>query len=407
MSGLGQLWKRGGGVLSSGFILALVNLSWFLFFSLAGRTLSAAEFGKLALLPTFVNLIVSFADLGLSPAAFRRLKKSGVEEGEVREVTRLGLRLLLPLALLLGAAAPWLYGLEPKLTLAVSMASASLVMTRLVSMGILRAQGRTALAALLQRGNRLLVLLLVIPLFLWKSGLDAWALVYGLSCLPWLIWSLHLGGVFKRGVAPVSNAGLRAEMKPGMIFWILSWVSIAMIEIDRLIIAGLASFEELGLYYSVINIMAGFQLLQTALGLSLPAEMKIATRDALRRATLKALVFSVLLALVYFIAGPWLLNLAYGGKFNEGRALILPFIALGAARALYMGPSSKILLGAGRSLLARLFGLTLLFAVLQVVAILVGYGWRGLEGIVWSLTLVALLRFLAVYRLADREDAHA
>lgn len=394
-------------MLSSGLILAMVNLSWFLFFSLAGRTLSAAEFGKLALLPTFVNLIVSFADLGLSPAAFRRLKKSSAEEGEIREVTRLSLRLLLPLALLLGAVAPWLYGLDGKLTLAVSLASVSLVMTRLVSMGILRAQGRTALAALLQRGNRLLVLLLVIPLFAWKSGLSAWALVYGLSCLPWLIWALYLGGIFRRGVVPVSNAGLKAEMKPGMIFWILSWVSIAMIEIDRIFIAGLASFEELGLYYAVINIMAGFQLLQTALGLSLPAEMTAATRGALRRATLKALVFSVLLALVYLVAGPWLLHIAYAGKFNEGRALILPFITLGAARALYIGPSSKILLGAGRALLARLFGLTLIFAVLQVVAILVGYGWRGLEGTVWSLTLVALLRFIAVYRLADWEEVRA
>jgi O-antigen/teichoic acid export membrane protein len=398
--------ERSRGVLATGIILGLVNLSWFIFFAMAGRTLSPGEFGKLALIPTFVNLIVSISDLGLSPAAFRRLKKSEGGEGEIRGVSLLGVKTVLPLALILGVAAPWIYGMEPLLVLAVALASVSLVFARLVSMGILRAKGRTVMAAFMQRGNRFLVLLLAIPLFFLRGELSSWALIYGISCLPWLIWALFLGRVFsKDAVAP--SAGLRAEMKPGLVFWMLSWIHIATIEVDRLIIAGTASFEDLGLYYAVINIMAGFQLLQTALSISLPAEMAKANRKALRRATLKALVFSALLALVYLIAGPWLLDLAYGGKFVAGEKLILPFIALGAVRSLYLGPSSKILLGAGRYVLTRLFSLTVIFALLQVVAIFVGYGWNGLEGVVWSLTLLALLRFIAVYRLADREDTHA
>lgn len=406
MNSLRSIRKLGGGVFATTFVLGLVNLSWFIFFAMAGRTLSPGEFGKLALIPTFVNLIVSFSDLGLSPAAFRRLKKSDGADKEIRGVSLLGVKIVLPLALVLGVLAPWLYGMETKLILAVALASVSLVFARLVSMGILRAKGRTVMAALMQRGNRLLVLLLALPLFFMRGELSSWALIYGLSCLPWLTWALVLGRVFSKDSAAPS-AGLRAEMKPGLVFWILSWVQIAMMEIDRLIIAGMASFEDLGLYYAVINIMAGFQLLQTALSISLPAEMAKANRKSLQRATLRALVFSALLALVYIVAGPWLLEFAYGGKYATGENLILPFIALGVARSLYLGPSSKILLGAGRYVLTRLFSLTVIFALLQVVAIFVGYGWRGLEGIVWSLTLVALIRFVAVYRLADREEPHA
>ncbi len=405
MTGLLTLWNRVGGVLSSGFVLGLVNLSWFLFLSLAGRTLSAADFGRLALLPTFVNLVVSFSDLGLSPATFRRLKRSDASDLELREVGRLGLLIPLPLALFLGALAPWLYGLDVRLSMAVSVASASLVITRLVSMGVLRAVGRTALAALLQRGNRLLILPMALPLFFHNSGLENWALVYPLSCIPLLIWSLYFARMHVRGRAPREfSMKLRTEMKPGLIFWVLSWMQIAMIELDRLLIAGLADFEQLGLYYAIVNIMAGFQLLQTALALSLPAEMVAATRGALRRATLKAFLFSVVFALIYLMVGPLLLDLAYGGRFSEGRDLIVPFIFLGVLRSVFMGPSSKILLGAGFPILRKLLGITLLFAVLQLLAVLVGFGWNGLEGVVWSLAVVALLRLIAVYWLADHED---
>ncbi|MFQ5453336.1 MAG: lipopolysaccharide biosynthesis protein, partial [Candidatus Zixiibacteriota bacterium] len=166
---------------------------------------------------------------------------------------------------------------------------------------------------------------------------------------------------------------------------------LVMVSIDKFIIPRMLSFESLALYFAIISIFKIFDIILQAANFVLLPYIKKLRKHQLLRAAFVILLSGTLIFIAYIVLGPWLVDIAFKGKYNAGVYLI-PI--LGFARVFqffYVLPESFLTIRADK--LNSLFALNMLTIVISIILTIYLTMKYGLAGAATSLAIVWFIRF--------------
>ncbi len=165
-----------------------------------------------------------------------------------------------------------------------------------------------------------------------------------------------------------------------------------MVSIDKFIIPELISFEALALYFAIISIFKIFDIILQAANFVLLPYIKKLDKNHLFTIALIALTVGIVIYFSYYFLGPWLVHVAFKGKYDAGVSLI-PILGLARVfQFFYILPESFITIRSGH--LKNLFKLNVMTIIISVVLTAALTAKFGLTGAASSLLIVWIIRFL-------------
>ena len=390
-------------LLRLGLLLVVLNLSWFVFLLLAGRTLTEADFGRLTLVTSAVALMVSLGDFGLTSTLARWFSRHPLRDWNWLQAFRRWLPFSAAFAAAGGVVLSLAYGVSSSLAAVAGLTALSQIVSRAFGAGLLKAHDRAVLGILAEKGGRLALPLLALTLVaIGEHRPSIWIACWAASLVVAAAAAATLGSKLPRG-----RQTLPKPFSSGSIFfWLLSAAYLASSTLDRLIMPTVLSYAELGRFAAMANLVMGFEVLTTALGYLLVPRFGRQGDVALRREMiLPGGVALVGVGLVWLL-GPWVAHLVYSGRYDSVTDLLLPLSIVGVLRVLYVVPSAVAATRFMASQLARLLVLFLGLIALHVVLLVVLLPAWGLIGAVVAAGAVAALRLaggtlLAHWRLAE------
>jgi O-antigen/teichoic acid export membrane protein len=306
--------------------------------AILARSLSKPDVGLVSLILGIVPLLSTLATLG-QDSAIVRFMASAQAPYDVRSYLRRILLMVTPLGLVAGLAADGFYrlaGLSAVVTVVLVVAQSAVTIESSALRGRHRyelamlaawspAMVSTVLLALLQASGRLTA----------ASALGAYLAGYA-GCALALAGA---GGLRQpAGAAPVPSSVIR----DGFFFFGLSLSFSVMVGTDKLIIGKLMTYSDLAVYATVFTVMKGFDFLFQAVNfVMMPWVSRVATaRIARYNAAIAAVAVPV--ACLYLLWGDDAVHLLYGGRYDQGIYLIVPFMLSGIIKLFYAVPSSII-----------------------------------------------------------------
>jgi O-antigen/teichoic acid export membrane protein len=394
-------------------ILAVAQLS--LFFS---NVVIARGFGKMELgLFTFVNsgtmIAAALAGRGYANSFARHLSSHDINRYRWRSYLAAIRPLNVTLALAAAAAIFLLSGNNFDMaTLLIMWISASALIEIIIrSRGIIRPNGRFNAAMTLERGWRVLFLGIVIILALLAhrmeltSSANILAAGYCLSLVIFALCAWFLSSAWFAGGELDLPKTLARDAK---VFWAMAAAPIAIVNLDKLLIARLLSLETLGLYGAIFSLMGAFPLVSFALGYVLLPHF--ARLPLIHLRGYLAVICSTAAALLafYWILGEQLVKLFYGTGYMPDVPLIAIFSVAGSFQ-LFDSVASALIAGVLESRYLRLqaavnTALAISFPVLLVAFI---NAW-GVAGAAWAMAATFGAKALGGYWIVlTARESHA
>jgi O-antigen/teichoic acid export membrane protein len=210
---------------------------------------------------------------------------------------------------------------------------------------LMRADQDFLLSQMTQNIWRYLHAILVIIFFSFGWLSDTWPIILLFSAL--VINSLLALVIATKGkAAGEETIQLSSLYGEAFLFWLfLSSLTLAN-SLDQLLLARLASFDAVGEYAALWNILgAPFLLIASSIGyVALPLIVRNTIQSVLDKKFILGIgLVGATLVLWSFVAGDKLLGLVYGGKYQIIESLLTIFVITGLLRLIYIFPS--IMLG--------------------------------------------------------------
>jgi O-antigen/teichoic acid export membrane protein len=357
-------------------------------FFLLARALGSHEFGRVASVVAITAAFVPFCGLGLGNVALMHISR-----GQARADQSLGNGLaVVTVTAAVGVALALLIGTiflnEPGTWLLVLLFGISeILLAKCVDLAVHVFLGLEEQLVAASFQNLLMFVRLAC----------AAALYFGWTQPTALVWAqLHLaGGAFAAGVVfylsvrllgrpRTAYASAIADVKKGVFFSIILSAKGVHTDVDKAVLARLASPATAGAYTAAFRLVQMTCLPITAIMFSLQARVfrkghksgVMGTLSALRRVVMIAGTYCLLVAAAIYVAAPavpWLLGNSY-----QPSAEILQWLCLLPFLTVVQFAGSEALSGAGaQRRLSSLHALTAVMSLLLNVLLVPLYGWRG------------------------------
>lgn len=402
----GPLGLLGGAHVRVGRVLAIVlggALLQVLSQTILARTLPKDDVGLVSLLIGTLPLLSTLSLAGQDAAAVRLLSRVDASDYDVPAFVRRVLALVVPLAVGVALAYGGYYALSGlALTTAVVLVVSQNAVA--VTTSVVRAAHRYELAI---AGTRLPVVgaavLLTVLLGLGRLSLTtALAALIAAYAGSAILLVSRGAGVGARGAAPVPGS----VMREGFFLLGLGLSYSLMVSLDKLVIGKLLPYSDLAVYATVFAVMKGFDFLFHSINYVLMPRVNTMERVSLARlnvpiAGLAAVVFAAYLAL-----GDEIVHLLYGGLYDQGTYLILPFALSGVAKLFYSVPSSVIGGRLPRPALREFLWLNAAGIVVNLILDLVLIRSYGLLGVAVATAIAWGLRLAGGYAVVLRNRSH-
>lgn len=306
--------------------------------TILARSLSKPDVGLVSLVLGIVPLLSTLATLGQDSAIVRFLA-SAQAPYDVRSYLRRILLMVTPLGVAAGLAADGFYrlaGLASVVMVVLVVAQSAVT----IASSALRGKHRYELAMLAAWSPAMVSTVLLALLQVSDRLTPASALGAYLAGFAGCALALTGGGMSRppAGAAPVPATVIR----DGFFFFGLSLSFSVMVGMDKLIVGKLMTYTDLAVYATVFTVMKGFDFLFHAVNfVMMPWVSRIATvRIARYNAAIAAV--AVPAACLYLFLGDDAVRLLYGGRYDQGIYLIVPFMLSGIIKLFYAVPSSII-----------------------------------------------------------------
>jgi O-antigen/teichoic acid export membrane protein len=337
LSGLvGGAHVRVGRVLSivlGGAVLQVVSQT------ILARSLPKEDVGLVSLLIGTLPLLSTLSLAGQDAATVRLLSRVDPREYDVPGFVGRTLALTLPLAAAVALAWGGYYALSG-LALAAAVVLVVSQNTVAVVTSVVRAAHRYEVAI---AGTRLPIIgtavLLALLLVLGRLSLA--------SALGALI-AAYAGAAFflvgrRRSLGPGGGTAVPTSVtREGFFLLGLGLSYSLMISLDKLVIGKLLPYSDLAVYATVFAVMKGFDFLFHSINYVLMPRVNTMERVRLARLNVPIAGLAVVVLAAYLLFGDDVVHLLYGGGYDQGAYLILPFALSGVAKLFYSVPSSVI-----------------------------------------------------------------
>ena len=131
-------------------------------------------------------------------------------------------------------------------------------------------------------------------------------------------------------------------MREGPVFFGLSISFTVMVTIDQLIVGKMMRYDDLAVYATIFAVMKAFDFLFQATAYVLMPRVNAMRTISLSRLNLSMAAAAVALAVAYLVLGDDVVHLLYGGRYDQGTILIVPFVVAGVFKLFYALPTSII-----------------------------------------------------------------
>jgi len=361
---------------------------------LLARALTKSEVGLVSLVLGALPLLSTLSLVGQDSATVRFLSRPESSRYDVPAHVRRVLLLVLPAGAAVALAGAGYYSLSGVALAAVIVLVVSQNLVTVLT-SALRAAHRYELAMAGMRmpamaAGLILALLFGLHKMSLASSLGALIVAYGASSL-----------VLTAGIAPSLPAGPERVppnvVKSGLFFFGLSISFSVMIAVDKLIIGKLMSYADLAVYATVFAVMKAFDFLFYSLNYVLMPRVN-AVKD-LRLARLNAWIAGLagVMFALYLLLGGRVVHILYGGRYDHGAYLILPFALSGVVKLFYSVPSSVIGGRLPENALRQFLTFNLFAMVLNVVLDVILIRTFGLLGAAVATVIAWGVRLLGGY----------
>ena len=180
-----------------------------------------------------------------------------------------------------------------------------------------------------------------------------------------------------------------------------------MLSIDKLFIAKLVSIEAIAVYFTTFTLLRIYELAYQAVEyILLPHSNKLKSIK-LKRIISYIIILSTAITVFYLIAGEYLLDVLFDGKYNSGKILIPVFCGIGIFRLLYIIPSSIISGRLKEFCLKQLFFSNSFLVIVNIVLAYIFILKYGLLGAAAATLITWILRSLAAYLILYKNLSNA
>ncbi len=362
--------------------------------TILARSLPKEDVGLIALLLGTLPLLSTLSLAGQDAAAVRFLSRVDPGDYDVPAYVRRVLGLVIPLAVGVALAYGGYYALSG-LALATAVVLVVSQNTVAVVTSAVRAAHRYELAV---AGTRLpiigaavfLALLLGLGRLSLPSALGALMAAYAASALFLASRRPTVGAC---GKAPVPAS----LMREGFFLLGLGLSYSIMISLDKLVIGKLLPYADLAVYATVFAVMKGFDFLFHSINYVLMPRVNTMERVSLGRLNVPIAGLAGIVLVAYLILGDDVVHILYGGSYDQGVDLILPFALSGVAKLFYSVPSSVIGGRLPRPALKQFLWLNTAAIVVNLVLDLVLIRSHGLLGVAVATAIAWGLRLAGGY----------
>jgi O-antigen/teichoic acid export membrane protein len=307
--------------------------------AILARSLSKDAVGVISFLLGTLPLLSSLSLAGQDATTVRFLSRVDPREYDVRGFVRRTFALVTPLGVAVALAYAGYYALSG---IALAGAIVLVVSQNVIAVvtSVDRAAHRYELAI---TGTRLPMVataaFLGILLFLGRLSLSSALLaLMAAYALPALLLPLRRGGKAAGGSTPVPASVVRE----GFFLLGLALSYSLMVSLDKLVIGKLMPYSELAVYATVFSVMKGFDFLFHSINYVLMPRVNRMERVSIARLTGPVAGLAAVVLGTYLVFGDEIVHLLFGGRYDQGTYLILPFALSGVAKLFYSVPSSVI-----------------------------------------------------------------
>lgn len=303
------------------------------------RSLSKAEVGVVSLLLGAVALLSTLSLLGQDSSTVRFLSRAGVAGYDAAAHVRRVLLIVVPLGVVAALGGARFYSLGGiVLAAAIVLVVSENVITVITS--VMRAAHRYELAV---TGTRLPLLAVgAVLLALYAAHAVSFSATMSIVIAAFagtaLVLVARLPNAAPRGGEPVPGS----VMREGLIFCGLSISFSVMVTIDQLIIGKMMRYDDLAVYATIFAVMKAFDFLFQATAYVLMPRVNAMRAVSLRRLNLSMGAAALAVAVPYLVFGHDVVHVLYGGRYDQGSFLIVPFVVAGVFKLFYALPSSII-----------------------------------------------------------------
>jgi O-antigen/teichoic acid export membrane protein len=303
------------------------------------RSLTKAEVGVVSLLLGAASLLSTFSLLGQDASTVRFLSRVGAAGYDAASHVKRVLLLVVPLGVVVAVGGAKFYSLGGVVLIAaIILVVSENVITVLTS--IMRAAHRYELAVI---GTRLPLLALGVVLLV-LYGVHAVSLnaTVAIAIAAFAATALALIARLPHFVPRGSEPVPLTVMREGPIFFGLSISFTVMVTIDQLIVGKMMRYDDLAVYATIFAVMKAFDFLFQATAYVLMPRVNAMRTISLSRLNLSMAAAAVALGAVYLAFGSDVVHLLYGGRYDQGAYLIVPFVVAGILKLFYALPTSII-----------------------------------------------------------------
>lgn len=371
------------------------------------RALPKDEVGLISLVLGALPLLSTLTLLGQDASLVRFLTRSTQRGGALYDVGRHVLRvtlLVVPLGALAGLAGAGLYGLTGVTLAAMVLLVASQNAITIVT-SVMRALHRYE-RSMLGRWLPLIAVALVLSALRLLGALTySRALVVLIACFA---GSAGLLFVARPGTA---DAPPRQPV-PGVVFregFFLLGLSLSMsvmVAMDKMIIGKVLPYTELAVYATIFAVMKGFDFLFYSVTYVLMPRVNTVERVPLRSLNVWIAAAAAVVAALYLTVGDAVIHWLYGGRYDAGVYLILPFTLSGVLKLFYSVPSSIITGRLPRPALRSFLWFNLAGIVVNVALDLVLIVRMGILGAAVATAIAWALRLGGGYAIVLANRSH-
>jgi O-antigen/teichoic acid export membrane protein len=372
--------------------------------TLLARWLPKDDVGVVSLLLGALPLLSALSLAGQDSSIVRFFTRADSTHLDARGHVRRVLALVVPVGACLAFAASRYYQLAGLAAVAIVVLVASQNSVVVVT-SVLRARHRYELA---MAGTRLPVMASAVVLLVlaWLGTLSLstalWAIIWVYAASALLVW---FGAA--RGIPEGGDRVPLAVFRAGFLFFGLSVSASVMTAMDRLIIAKFLPYSELAVYATIFSIMKAFDFLFYSASYVLMPRVNTMRRIPLAGLNLSIAGAAVLVSACYLLFGKWIVHALFGGGYDGGVYLIVPFTLSGIIKLFYTVPSSVIGGRLPERALKQFLWFNIFGMALNVVLDIVLIMSMGLMGAAVATALAWGVRLLGGYLIMWRNRAAA
>lgn len=380
---------------STSVVIGLFRLAAIVASVLLARDLSEADFGEFTLVRTLILVIPPIAIWGQNSSVTRFFSKNEISDYNWRRDFFRVMSVTLVICLIAVAISAWHYQRAELLFGLMILLPTFGYCVNMFLANILRSQKKYMLSLFINEGFRIIYLVAIL-LFISFGSLSQGSANWGFSISLVVLAIYAIGYCFR--TVPCGKKAIPKEIhQDAIILWIIA-ASVDIIgNLDRLLIGGHLSLEELALYAAVFTPLQIYMIFNHAANWVLVPVFGRQKQVSLWKYSFVTLLIALAFTLTFILVGQQILHLLYDGKFDHGSRL-MGILAISQAERMFYTMASSLIVGRLRQVALRLhMWFTVISVTIHIIATYLGVIYFGIWGVAYATIITHSVRLVSAY----------